>query len=271
MKKITVPRRIGVALFALLATACARQPAVDAVAVGQDVAVTKADGGVVQGTVTARDEKTVQVKTGRTTKTIPKDEIVAVQVVDETTPAALPSVARYHEYTVPAGTTLALTLATPINSGTNRVEDPVEATLARAVSIGDVQALPANSTVRGIVTAVEGSAKVKGLASISLRFTSLAAAGREDRYDIDATYSETAAPTKATDATKIGIGAGAGAVIGGILGGKSGAAKGAAIGGGAGTAVVLDTKGREVNHAAGATLTVTLARDVDVRVPIEGE
>ena len=271
MRTNTMSRRVGIALFALLAAACAGQPAVDAVDIGEDVAVTKADGGVVQGTVTARDEKTVQVKTGRTTKTIPKDEIVDVQVVDETKPADLPPIAQYREYTVPAGTTLALTLATPINSGTNRVEDPVEATLAKAVSIGDVQALPANSTVRGVVSAVEGSAKVKGRASISLRFTSLAAAGREDRYDIDATYSETAEPTKAADATKIGVGAGAGAVIGGILGGKGGAAKGAVIGGGAGTAVVLDTKGQEVTHAAGTTLTVTLARDVDVRVPIDVE
>ena len=263
-----ISRRVGVALFAVLVSACARQPAVDTVTLGQGVAVTKADGGVVEGTVTARDQKTVQVKTGRTTKTIPKDEIVDVQVVDETKPVVLPPVAKYREYTVPAGTRLVLTLATPINSGTNRVEDPVDATLAEAVSIGGVQALPANSTVKGVVSAVKGSAKVKGLASLSVRFTSLAAAGRDDRYDIDATYSETAQPTKTADATKIGIGAGIGAAIGGILGGKGGAAKGAVIGGGAGTAVVLDTKGQEVNHAAGTTLTVTLARDVDVRLPI---
>ncbi len=128
--------------------------------------------------------------------------------------------------------------------------------------------LPAGSTLEGIVAAVEASGKVKGLASITLHFTSLAAAGRDDRYDIDATYSETADTTKGSDATKIGIGAGVGAAIGGLLGGKGGAAKGAVIGGGAGTAVVLSTKGEEVERPAGARLTVRLKRSIDVRVPI---
>jgi hypothetical protein len=91
---------------------------------------------------------------------------------------------------------------------------------------------------------------------------------RDDHYDIDATYSETAEATKGSDATKIGIGAGAGAAIGGLLGGKSGAAKGVAIGGGAGTAAVLATKGEEIDHPAGAMLTVRLKRNIDVRVPI---
>ena len=97
----------------------------------------------------------------------------------------------------------------------------------------------------------------------------MAAAGRDDRYDIDATYSETAEATEGSDAKKIGIGAGAGAAIGGLLGGKSGAAKGAVSGGGAGTATVLATKGKDVEHPAGATWTVTLKRNVDVRVPIK--
>jgi hypothetical protein len=122
--------------------------------------------------------------------------------------------------------------------------------------------------VRGTVSAVEASAKVKGVASITLHFATVAVAGRDDRYEIDAIYSETAAPTRGSDAAKIGIGAGAGAAIGGLLGGKSGAATGAAIGGGAGTAVVLTTKGKEVEHPAGATLTVRLRKNVDVRVPI---
>jgi len=46
--------------------------------------------------------------------------------------------------------------------------------------------------------------------SITLHFASVAAARRDDRYDIDAKYSETAEGTKGSDATKIGVGAGAG-------------------------------------------------------------
>jgi hypothetical protein len=55
--------------------------------------------------------------TGAITKSIPKDEIVDVRVVDEAEPADLPPTARFREYTVPEGTTLSLKLLTAINSG----------------------------------------------------------------------------------------------------------------------------------------------------------
>jgi hypothetical protein len=270
MKKMS--RDMAVAALVLLAAACANQPDVDEIAVGQDVALVKADGGLVEGTVASRDDKNVQVKTGQTTKSIPKDEIVDVRLVandgDNAKPAEPPPAAKFREYTVPAGTTLSLRLRTPIDSGVNRVEDPVEASLAGPVSIGSAEVLPAGSIVKGTVSAVQASPKVKGVASITLHFESVAAAGRDDRYDIDAAYSETAEATRGADATKIGVGAGAGAVIGGLIGGKGGAAKGAAIGGGAGTTAVLVTTGKEVAHPVGTTLSVRLKRDVDVRVPI---
>ena len=98
-------RDISVALFLLLAAACDSQPDVDKVSVGQDVAVTKADGGVVEGKITSRDDKTVEVTTGQTTRSIPKDQIVDVRVVDETTSADLPPAAKFREYIVPEGTT----------------------------------------------------------------------------------------------------------------------------------------------------------------------
>ena len=55
-------------------------------------------------------------------------------------------------------------------------------------------------------------------------------------------------------------------MIGGILGGGSGAAKGAAIGGGAGTAVVLSTKGDEVRIPAGTPVTIKLTAPLTLRV-----
>lgn len=261
-------RGCGVVVLLLLVAACTSPREADTVAVGQDIAVTKADGGVVEGTVASLDDENVQVTTGKTTRSIPKDQIVDVTVVDHAKPTELPPAAKFREYTVSEGTALSLRLATAINSGTARVEDPVEATLAQAVAVGGAEVLPAGSALKGTVSAVEASGKVKGLASITLQFTSVAAAGRDDRYDIDAAYSETAEATKGSDAKKIGIGAGAGAAIGGLLGGKSGAAKGVAIGGGAGTAVVLATTGEELDYRPGAMLTVRLKRDIDVRVPV---
>ena len=260
---------VGLAMLLCLAAACRGQPEVEKVAVGQDVAVTRADGGVVEGKVASLDDKSVHLKAGPTTRSIPKDEIVDVKIVADGQPPTLPPAARFRESTVPEGTTLSLRLGTAVNSGTARVEDRLEATLAEAVSVGGAEVLPAGSTLDGTVAAVAASGKVKGLASITLQFTSIAAAGRDDRYDIDATYTETAGATKGADATKIGVGAGVGAAIGGLLGGKKGAAKGAVIGGGAGTGVVLATKGDEVVRPAGARLAARLRRSFDVRVPID--
>src|SRR6185295_16904976 len=179
-------------------------------------------------------DKTVQVTKGKVTKTIPKDQIADVKTVDAGKAPVLPPVAKFREYAVPEGTKLALTLSTPISSATSKVEEPVEATLAEAVTVEGATVLPAGSTVKGMVTAAEGSGRVKGKANIAVKFVSIAAAGRDDHYDIDAIYSEEAEATKGSDAKKIGIGAGAGAEIGGILGGKGGAAKGGAVGAGAG-------------------------------------
>src|SRR5262247_2209504 len=108
-----ISRDLGVALVVMLGVACSSQPEVDKVPVGQEVAVTKADGGVVEGKVTKRDEKTVTVQKGKTTKTIPKDQIADVKAVDKDKPApALPPVAKFREFTVPEGTKLNLTLST---------------------------------------------------------------------------------------------------------------------------------------------------------------
>ncbi len=167
--------------------------------------------------------------------------------------------------TIPAGTSLQLTLNTPVASDTSHVEDAVSADLTTAVTIGGRTILPAGTTVAGIVSGAEDSGRVKGRARMELDFTSVTTDG--SRYDMSAApFSRLAAATKGEDATKIGIGAGAGAVIGGILGGKKGAAEGAAVGGGAGTGVVLATKGKEVRLAAGTDVSTQLTAPLTVRV-----
>jgi hypothetical protein len=171
----------------------------------------------------------------------------------------------YREVTLPAGTTLRLELKSSVASDTSQVEDTVRAALRQAVTVDGKAVLPAGTEGAGVVTAVERSGRVKGLAHIAYRFTSL----RHDseRYDIrTATISHEAKATKKKDATKIAVGAGAGAAIGAILGGGSGAAKGAAIGGGAGTGAVLATRGEEVRLGPGADVSTRLTSPLTIRV-----
>jgi hypothetical protein len=261
--------RIAVVL-ALLSGAgagCSRGADLERVPVGSDVQLTREDGGVVEGKLEARDKETVKVDTGPVTRSVARKDIADVRVVKPNEkPVELPAIAKFREYTVPAGTKISVRLAETVGSATSKAGDAVEATLADPVTIGGVQVLPAGSPVRGEVTGAQPSGKVKGRASLAMTFDTVTAGG--ESYPLDARFSVVAPSTKNRDIDKVAIPAAGGAIIGAIVGGGKGAAVGAAVGGGAGTAAVLMTKGKDVELAKGTEVSVTTARAIDVRVPV---
>ena len=106
---------VAVAVLAL-AAGCSRQPDVEKLPVGTEVQVTRQDGGVVQGTLKARDDEKVNVDTGRVTRTVLRGQIADVRLVDHSSPAKpveLPRIAKFREYTVPDGTRLSLEYSRP--------------------------------------------------------------------------------------------------------------------------------------------------------------
>jgi hypothetical protein len=162
-----------------------------------------------------------------------------------TSPPATPQPV-FRELTIPVGTPLDLILDTPVASDTSRVEDVVRAHLQDAIVVDGVTVLPAGTDVAGHVTTAVRSGKVKGRAQLAVRFDTLIGAN-DARYDIAAApVSRTARATKGKDALKIGGGAA----------------------GGAGTAVVVSTRGEEVRLARGAALKVRLSKPLTVRVPV---
>lgn len=256
----------AIAALAVLA-ACTGARDVDQVPVGADVQLTREDGGVVEGTLAARDEKTVKIDVGRTTRSIARTDVADIRVVDPAEPPpALPAVARFREYTVPEGTTLSVRLSSAVSSRTAKAGEVVHGTLADAVVIDGTDVLPAGSRVRAEVTGVQPSGKVKGRASLTLAFSSIDA--HDAAYPIGNRVSFAAEATRERDAATIGIPAAGGAAIGAIIGGKKGAAVGAAVGGGAGTAAVLATPGKDVDLPAGTIVAVATSSTIDVRVPV---
>jgi hypothetical protein len=256
---------VAAALF-LGTAACSKGVDVDKVPVGTDVQVTRADGVLVEGKLAARDAKVVSVDSGARTREVPRDDIADVRVVDREKPVELPPAARFREITLPEDTKLALELDSSVSSETSGVEDPITAQVSEAVIVDGLVVIPAGSTVRGVVSGVTSAGKVKGRASLALNFDTINIAG--DSHSIAARFQRTAAASKSDDAKKIGIPAAGGAIIGGILGGKKGAAIGAGVGGGAGAAYVLTTPGKPIELAKGTTLSLSLGRAIDVRVPI---
>ena len=179
------------------------------------------------------------------------------------------SAAQWREVTIPAGTTLAVSLDTAIASDTSRVEDPVRAHVTRAVVLEGVTALPEGSRVAGVVTHAERAGKVEGTSRLAMRFDSLTPFESDERYPIQTSTISRSGPTqKKKDALQIAAPAAGGAIVGGIVGGKKGAVIGGAAGGGAGTAVVMTQRGKDVRLGPGAALTLRLAEPVTIKVKI---
>jgi len=171
------------------------------------------------------------------------------------------------EVTIPAGTRLPVVLDTGVGSDTSRIEQPVHAHVSRAIVVRGQTVLPSGSRVSGVVTDATRSAKVKGRAHIAVRFDTLTPRDSDQHYRIRTTpVGRTAVGTKEKDALEIAGPAAGGALIGALVGGKKGALVGTAVGGGAGTAVVLSTRGKEIHLPKGAALTLRLSEPVTVRV-----
>jgi hypothetical protein len=249
---------------------CTTRVDLEKVPVGASVAVTRQDGGVVSGTLAARDDTSVTVAVGPERRVVPRDQIVGVQVVDEApaaaAPAAPPEVV-FRNVTLPAGSVLVVRLDSPVGSASSRLGDPVAATLTEAVTVDGADVLPRGSLVSGDVASVRTAGRVKGRASVAVVFREVTIPGRDDRQAIEARVSRTASSTKGTDTATIAFPALGGAIIGGLVGGTKGALIGTAIGGGAGTAVVLTTRGRQITLPRGTVLSITLQHAIDVRVP----
>jgi hypothetical protein len=167
------------------------------------------------------------------------------------------------ETTLRAGTRLPVTLDTAVWSNGSRVEQTVTGHLSSDVTIGGF-VVPGGSQLIGYVTDARRSGRVTGLAHVGLRFTTLVVHGQ--RYRIEtAAIGRTAPATKEKDALTIAAPAAGGALIGALTGGKKGALIGTAVGGGAGTAVVLSTRGKETGFARGSIVSVRLTAPVTLK------
>jgi hypothetical protein len=192
---------------------------------------------------------------------------VAVESAAPVTPVRAATARVTRQITVPAGTVLRLRLTRGFGSD-SRVEAPVSATLLSPVVVGGRTVLREGSVASGYVAEAIRPGRVKGRGRVAVRFTRITPAGLEEHYNMRTRSWVAVAPaTKTKDAVTIGAPAAGGAVVGGILAGKKGAGIGALAGGGAGTAVVLSTRGKDVHIGSGTTLAIRLVAPLTVSVP----
>jgi hypothetical protein len=156
--------------------------------------------------------------------------------------------------TIPASTPITIRIGSEISSGTAKVGDRFEGTLAKSVVVKGETVAKAGTPVHGKVTLAKSSGRLHAPGQLSLRLTSLDVNGKLLPISTGSYHLEGKGHTKG-NAEKIGGGAGAGALIGALAGGGKGAAIGGLVGAGAGTGVAAATGKEEAVVPAEKTLT----------------
>jgi hypothetical protein len=169
------------------------------------------------------------------------------------------------ELTLPSGTSIDVTLATPLTSETASVGDAWTGSIRSASVLDGRTVVPAGSVANGTVTSVKPARK-GDRAMLDLGLTSISVDGR--RYRVHGTTEAiVAGSTRARNLGAIAGGAAAGALVGKAVGGSNkGTIIGAVVGGGAATGVVSQTKGWQVVIKEGTPLTFTTNEAVAVRL-----
>jgi len=165
--------------------------------------------------------------------------------------------------TLPEGTRLRVALIDGVSTTKSSPGDQFMASISEPVVIDGKTVITRGTKVRGRVTDVAESGRVKGRASIRLVLTDIMQ-GSTEMPIATKPFIAVAQDTKKRDVAIIGGGTGVGALIGGIAGGGKGAAIGAAVGGGAGTGTVLATKGKDLHYPPETKITFTLMNSVEM-------
>jgi serine/threonine-protein kinase len=170
--------------------------------------------------------------------------------------------------TLPAGTSLRLTLVTPLSSETAGAGDALSAETTSAVRIEGVEALPTGSQLAGRVTQAASAAAAGGRGEMTLEFDSvtLPEGGRYSLRTRPLSLRAPAIARRRENALVAGLSE-VGAAVGGLLGGRKGASAGGVVGGAAGAAYVTSEKGRDVTLPARASLSVETAEPTTLRRP----
>lgn len=162
---------------------------------------------------------------------------------------------------IPVGQQLDVRLQDTLSSETATVEQRFTTTTVVDLRQGSQTMVPAGSTIRGIVRAVEKAGRVERTGKLTLAFDQLTVNGRSYPLRATATQIYRSEGIRGEGKT-VGAGAAAGAIIGGIIDGLSGAVLGAIIGGGG---VIAATEGNDVTLPTGSIVRLRFDAPVQMR------
>ncbi len=159
------------------------------------------------------------------------------------------------QWTIPAGTTIAVRTLDGMSTKNARAGNEFDATLNAPLVVDGATLANTGSSVVGKVVSSDEGGRVKGKAMMTLALVRVSLRdGQTINVQTSSVSQEAKSDTK-KNMVRTGIMAGAGAAIGAIAGGGKGAAIGAGIGGGAGVATDVATRGPAALVPAEALLT----------------
>jgi len=167
---------------------------------------------------------------------------------------------------IPAGTVVVAALETRLSTDTNHSGDQFAATTIAPIVVDGKTVVPAGGRINGSLSNVQESGRVKGRAQMTLGFQEIVDSAGKVHAIVAQPLTLQADSGTGGDATKIAVGGIIGAVIGGVSGGAKDAAIGSAIGAGAGTVLVLATKGDEIELDPGQKLSIQMTSPASIRI-----
>jgi len=147
---------------------------------------------------------------------------------------------------IPSGTTLAVRMIDELDTGKAQRGDSFSASLDRPVVVDGRTMASKDALVRGVVTDVVSSGRLKRPASLTLKLTQITLSSGQIVPIETSHYTLDGKSHNVRNAALIGGGAAAGAVLGGVAAGKKGAVIGGAVGAGAGVATAYFTGKQEI-------------------------
>lgn len=225
------------------------------------------DGSILEGELIGRDNGVVMFRVDGAIRAFPEAQVAALVETDDSASSGSNAVAAQATApataaapvttaTIPAGTTLTLSLLDSVDSRQHSVGYKFKAQLESALTVNGVTVLPRGTQLMGVVTEQSQARRASGQSQLAIEFTDIMI---NNQFFPIATseISQQGAPEGRETVRR----AARGAVIGGLIDGSDGARDGAAIGAG----VSILTPSESINLPRGTILETRLSTPVMVQ------